>query len=700
MRTIRALYLPLLSAAGLSLMSATALAQTTPSKAQDGSFSTQKFEPAPGTKNFLSVEGLRMDGHWGWSVGLAFDYAKNPFVVVSCATKTNCKDPNATQATNTTVIGDMFTWNLLAAVSPVPRLQVGLRVPLTYVNGEGIDATTGRGAKDGLKKFGMGDAMLEAKVRLFGGAQDPYVIGIGGDLSFPTGSATGGEGSYLGNSSPVTGGLRAIFDGEAGRWAFGANLRGVLRQSATLGTTTIGPVDFRYGAGLGFRISPIFRILGEGYGSTQFQSKNGTNTLEIDGAFEIKPLETPLIFRVGGGAGVLQGVGVPDARAIATVTFAHEVGDQDGDGIPDNVDKCPTIAEDKDQFEDDDGCPDPDNDQDGIPDLSDKCPNQPETVNGFMDDDGCPDEIADRDKDGIPDKDDKCPDEGGKGVINRPGPNYGCLDTDKDGIPDRDDKCPTQAEDTDGFEDTDGCPDPDNDKDGIPDDQDECIDQPEVFNGYKDEDGCPDEAPDRDHDGIPDSKDKCPDKAENYNGFEDEDGCPDKGPSLVTVGEGTIKILERVEFATGKDKIEGPKSFAVLDAVAGAMKGHADIFVIEVAGHTDSAGVAADNRALSQKRAEAVVVYLKSKGIEGKRLVAKGYGPDKPISDNKTTAGKQKNRRVEFNIVSSAKNPGALTQTPAAAPTQVAAPPVAPTPVAPAPVAPAPKPAPPAPKKK
>lgn len=682
MRTIRALYLPLLSAAGLSLMSASAVAQTT--KAQDGQFSTQRFEPAPGTKNFLSVQGLRMDGHWGWSVGLAFDYAKNPFVVVSCATQTNCKDANATQATNTTVIGDMFTWNMLAAVSPVPRLQIGLRVPLAYVNGEGVNAETGRGAKDGLKKFGMGDAMLEAKVRLFGGAQDPYVLGVGADISFPTGQATGGEGSYLGNSSPVTGALRALFDGESGRWAFGANLRGVFRAPATLGTTTVGPVDFRYGAGVGFRVSPIFRVLGEGFGSTQFQAKNGTNTLELAGAFEIKPLESPLIFRVGGGAGVLQGVGVPDARAIASFTFAHEVGDQDGDGTPDNLDTCPTIPEDKDSFEDDDGCPDPDNDQDGISDFKDKCPNQPETVNGFQDDDGCPDQIADRDKDGIPDGDDKCPDEGGKGVINRAGANYGCLDTDKDGIPDRDDTCPKEAEDTDGFDDADGCPDPDNDKDGIPDDGDECIDQPEVVNGFKDEDGCPDETPDRDKDGIPDNKDKCPEKPENYNGFDDEDGCPDKGPSLVQVGEGTIKILERVEFATGKDKIDGPKSFAVLDAVAGAMKGHPEIFTVEVAGHTDSAGVAADNRALSQKRADAVVAYLTSKGIAGARLRAKGYGPDKPIADNKSTGGRQKNRRVEFNIVSSAKNPGALTQTPASTP--VAAPPDAPAePVAPAP---------------
>src|SRR6185436_15916504 len=119
------------------------------------------------------------------------------------------------------------------------------------------------------------------------------------------------------------------------------------------------------------------RVIGEGFGSTQFQSKSGTNTLEVAGALELALLETPLIFRAGGGVGVLQGVGVPDGRAIATMTFVHEVGDQDGDGILDNVDKCPTIAEDKDGFEDDDGCPDADNDQDGVPDATDTCPNKP-----------------------------------------------------------------------------------------------------------------------------------------------------------------------------------------------------------------------------------------------------------------------------------------------------------------------------------
>jgi hypothetical protein len=131
--------------------------------------------------------------------------------------------------------------------------------------------------------------------------------------------------------------------------------------------------------------------------------------------------------------------------------------DSDGDGIPDSIDKCPNEPEDKDMFEDDDGCPDPDNDHDGIPDALDKCPLDPEDKDGFQDEDGCPDK-----------------------------------DNDGDGIPDKFDKCPNDPEDKDGFEDLDGCPDPDNDHDGIPDKLDKCPNEPETINGFQDEDGCPD----------------------------------------------------------------------------------------------------------------------------------------------------------------------------------------------------------------
>ena len=131
--------------------------------------------------------------------------------------------------------------------------------------------------------------------------------------------------------------------------------------------------------------------------------------------------------------------------------------DTDGDGIVDSLDKCPNEPEDKDLYQDDDGCPDPDNDGDGIPDAQDKCPLDAEDKDGFQDDDGCPDK-----------------------------------DNDGDGIPDAQDKCPNEPEDKDGFQDLDGCPDPDNDGDGIPDAQDKCPNEPETINGNQDDDGCPD----------------------------------------------------------------------------------------------------------------------------------------------------------------------------------------------------------------
>jgi outer membrane protein OmpA-like peptidoglycan-associated protein len=81
----------------------------------------------------------------------------------------------------------------------------------------------------------------------------------------------------------------------------------------------------------------------------------------------------------------------PETTQPAASVELAKISDRDGDGIPDELDKCPDEPEDKDGFEDEDGCPDPDNDKDGIPDTADACPNEPETVNGFQDEDGCPD---------------------------------------------------------------------------------------------------------------------------------------------------------------------------------------------------------------------------------------------------------------------------------------------------------------------
>lgn len=633
----------------VGLMGSGSVLLSNPANAQDaaksGEFSIQRFAPAPGPWNFVTVEGLRYRSKFAWSVGMYGNYSNGPFVVRSCKSKTNCSDKNAIQGRDINVVKDMLTADLLASFVPIERLQIGLRLPFSYVNGDGIDVNTGLPAKGGLSGGGMGDPMLEGKFRVLGGFDTPVLLGVGAFVTAPLGHATAKD-KYIGDGSVVAG-LRGIADLKLGAFGVGANIVGLYREEGKLGSTTLGS-EFRYGVGAGYWISPIFRVMAEAYGSTKFSDKNGTNTMEIDPAVRVRLWKNKLDVTAGGGFGVIQGVGVPKGRGFLGLMYIHEVGDQDSDGVPDDKDQCVTIAEDRDNFQDDDGCPDPDNDGDTIPDEDDKCPNKAETINSFEDHDGCPDEVPDKDHDAIPDGEDKCPTEGGDVIRVKASKHYGCPDKDKDGIPDLADKCPDEAEDTDGFMDEDGCPDPDNDGDGVLDNEDQCFDVP----GTKENNGCPEV--DTDKDGIPDRLDKCKTQPENFNGFQDDDGCPDNKPTLVEQKADKLEIKGTIEFATASDKIVGAKSFAILDAVASLLTHNLKIQQLEVGGHTDDKGDKQLNMDLSKKRAEACKKYLVDKGVKVERLSAAGYGPEKPIADNKTPAGRQKNRRVEFNILKQA----------------------------------------------
>lgn len=236
--------------------------------------------------------------------------------------------------------------------------------------------------------------------------------------------------------------------------------------------------------------------------------------------------------------------------------------------------------------------PPPDTDSDGITDDKDKCP----TVPGVLRYDGCP----------VP-------------------------DTDKDGINDDDDKCPTVA----GFARYQGCPVPDTDKDGINDEEDKC---PTVA-GVARYQGCP--VPDTDGDGVNDEEDKCPTVA----GPKENQGCP-----AVTeeVKKKVDYAANNILFVTGSAKLL-PKSFKGLDEVVKILKDNPDLS-LAIDGHTDNVGMDDFNQRLSENRAGAVRKYFISKGIDQGRITSAGHGETTPIADNKTAAGRQKNRRVEMKL--------------------------------------------------
>ena len=111
-----------------------------------------------------------------------------------------------------------------------------------------------------------------------------------------------------------------------------------------------------------------------------------------------------------------------------------------------------------------------------------------------------------------------------------------------------------------------------------------------------------------------------------------------------------IEILEKVYFNTNKATIK-PVSYSLLDDVAAVLIANPDLTLIEVAGHTDSQGRDSYNKDLSQRRAESVVAYLASKGVDENRLKPVGYGEEKPQDTNDTAEGRANNRRVEFTIL-------------------------------------------------
>ncbi|MDP2310653.1 MAG: OmpA family protein [Pseudomonadota bacterium] len=192
----------------------------------------------------------------------------------------------------------------------------------------------------------------------------------------------------------------------------------------------------------------------------------------------------------------------------------------------------------------------------------------------------------------------------------------------------------------------------DRDRDGLLDRDDECPDDREDFDRLLDHDGCPDE--DVDRDGIADVRDACPTRRETVNQHDDTDGCPDMAPAAVLALPAPLRAftgtIDGIVFVLDSAEIL-PQSEPVLDAAAAVLREYPDVRVL-VLGHTDAIADDAYNLALSRARAEAVVGWLGAHGVDPARLTADGLGETRPVDTNETEAGRARNRRVEFAIVS------------------------------------------------
>ena len=229
----------------------------------------------------------------------------------------------------------------------------------------------------------------------------------------------------------------------------------------------------------------------------------------------------------------------------------------------------------------------------------------------------------DTDNDGTPDSEDSC--------ITIPGSPrwHGCPvpDTDHDGVNDELDSCKTIP----GNIRYHGCPIPDSDGDGINDEEDSCKFTPGMARYH----GCP--VPDRDGDGVNDELDKCPDQA----GPADNQGCPVVKIAMFK----RAQLLAASIMFNNNSAVLTKNSYPAIRELADSLKTNPDMNLL-IEGHTDNTGEPAYNMELSLERANAVKKVLLSLGIAESRILVKGYGDTRPVAENKTAAGKAKNRRV------------------------------------------------------
>jgi len=384
----------------------------------------QRFWPALGANGFLGIDGTRTPGTGRWSVNAFIDYAVNPVELQGAQRQT-------------TPVESRLMLHLGGELGLTSRLSIAVRVPLiAYQDGEDPVFGDVRAAQ----VFVLSDPQFWFRYHLYGAAPNGSNIPLDGPgLTFAAGltaplgkdnwnwqrSNAAGSASASSDAFPIarisrTGSAYASDDAVrveaslladfqllgAGAalslgyrhhfWNEGYTQAGSDLTLAT-GRVPVGPWaatrvsdEFVFGAALKSPIPGLPFLTGvfELRGITGFSTAASTVIeLDLGARTQVGPFKVVL----GGGFGVTSGIGSPDARVLLGAYYEPPLSDADHDGVDDSKDDCKFLAEDRDGFQDNDGCPDPDNDGDLVPDVDDKCPNVAAEEGRDKDEDGCTD---------------------------------------------------------------------------------------------------------------------------------------------------------------------------------------------------------------------------------------------------------------------------------------------------------------------
>ncbi|MBW2264032.1 MAG: hypothetical protein JRG91_18880 [Deltaproteobacteria bacterium] len=399
---------PIITLSSFALL-ATLSTFSSPAHAQEDErgFSLNQFQTAQGNGAFLTVDGADVPSGFSYFVGGMFDYQYRPVVIRSCREEIDgrCADWGGVQ---TALVEHHLSFEMGGGISLFRVFEAGLVLPVVlYQAGAGIEDSAGTSVGDIAGNAGLDDLRLHLKLDLWHGVfrQEGDKIGLAlvPVLTFPTGRTIHKE-SFMGDSL-VTIHTKLVFNINVGRVRMGLSAGYLWREKKDFYLADMSH-RISYGAAVEVKISsPIYGIV-EIFGQNGFTREIASTPLEIDAGIRFR-FGSGIVLTLGAGAGLLAGVGTPAFRIFTGLGYSPpRVGepveeDRDGDGILNIHDECPDEPEDRDKFDDDDGCADPDNDGDGFLDADDECPNKPEDKDGFEDDDGCPD--LDDDVDGIMD---------------------------------------------------------------------------------------------------------------------------------------------------------------------------------------------------------------------------------------------------------------------------------------------------------
>lgn len=548
-----------------------------------------QFDPSPAGDVFFGLPSPYARGRVEPRGYVAVDYADSPLRLSGGGQEK-------------ALVGSQMFLHVAASLAILDRALLSLSLPIALA--QGGDALDVDGTEVAAPtSAALGDLRIGARVLLYGEDDGPAQIGVGGNVYVPTGS-TEATGSYTGDGSARV----------APQLLFGGKYR--LMPEVTLAYTAMAgfhvrssknPTSVIYGAGVAaMLLDGTVQVGPEFYASTPIMPggftlvegadvalNNGTNAELLLGArwrfYE------GLTVGAAAGPGLSQAMGTPAFRVTGMIGWAPVAKAGAQEEAADDLDK------------------------DGVAGAKDACPYAAGPASPDAKKSGCP--VLDDDDDGVPNDEDRCPEEYAKAsdVTDRKG-------------------CPPPP------------PPPDTDGDTIPDEKDACPKEAGPISQDPSKNGCaPPANPDVDADGVLDAEDACPGEKGVRSADAKANGCK----PLVRLQGSQIAISQPIEFRVARTDLPPIEAASepVLVQVQETLAEHPEITKLEIAGHTDNAGQEAYNVKVSKARAESVRKWLIDHGVAEARLVAAGYGPKKPIADNKTKEGRAKNKRIEFTIL-------------------------------------------------